>query len=291
MPESRATRFIDTEADFCALLGELSREPALAVDTESNSFHVYYERVCLIQLSTRSSDFVIDPFKVDVRPLGRLIADPAVEVVLHAADYDIRSLKRDFGFTFAGLFDTMLAAKLLERPEVGLAALVRDQFGVKLAKEHQRSDWGRRPLSPDQLAYASMDTRYLLPLRDLLAAELTSRGLTAQAKALFARQAACEPRPKRFDEQGFQKVRGFRALDPQGKQVARAVYLMREERARAADRPPFKVFGDEVILELARRRPATVEALTGIKGLGRQTITRDGPAIVQAIAQVVGAAA
>jgi len=211
--------------------------------------------------------------------------------VLHAADYDIRSLKRDFRFTFAGLFDTMLAAKLLGRAQMGLAALVREQFGVRLAKEHQRSDWGRRPLSPEQLAYASMDTRYLLPLRDVLAAELSSRSLWSEAKALFSRQAACEPRPKRFDAQGFQKIRGYRALDAQGRQVARALYLLREERARAADRPPFKVFGDEVIVDLARRRPDSVRKLSGVKGLGRQTIARDGESIVAAIAQVLGAAA
>ncbi|HEY3448746.1 MAG TPA: ribonuclease D [Myxococcales bacterium] len=292
MPEARAApRFVDSEAGLCAMLAELAHEPAIALDTESNSFHVYYERVCLVQLSTRTADFVIDPFKVDVRPLGRLTADPKVEVVLHAADYDIRSLKRDFGLTFTGLFDTMLAAKLLGRPEVGLAALVRDQFGVALAKEHQRSDWGRRPLSPEQLAYASMDTRYLLPLRDLLAAELGSRSLAAEARAQFTRQAACEPRPKRFDEKGYEKLRGFRALDAQGRQVARALYLLREERARAADRPPFKIFGDDVILELAGRRPDSMDKLEGFKGLGRQTLARDGQAIVAAIVQVLGAAA
>lgn len=291
MPEGRAAQFVETEAGFGALMEALAREPAFALDTESNSFHVYYERVCLLQLSTRSADYIVDPFEVDVRPLARLTADPKVEVVLHAADYDVRSLKRDFGFAFANLFDTMLAAKLLGRPGVGLAALVRDQFGVRLAKEHQRSDWGRRPLSPDQLAYAAMDTRYLLPLRDLLAAELGSRELTGAAQAAFARQAACEPRPKRFDEKGYEKLRGFRALDALGRKVARALYLLREERAKAADRPPFKVFGDEVILDLARRRPDRVDRLSGVKGLGRQTIGRDGQAIVAAIAQVVGAAA
>ncbi|MBI5545547.1 MAG: ribonuclease D [Deltaproteobacteria bacterium] len=283
MPEARPCSFIDTQEGLSLLLQELAGEPALALDTESNSFHAYYEKVCLLQLSTRVADYVLDPFLVDVRPLGPLLADPAREVVLHAADYDIRSLKRDFGFLFGRLFDTMLAAKLLGRSEVGLAALVRDQFGVRLAKEHQRSDWGRRPLSPDQVAYAYRDTRYLLPLRDLLAAELQQQGKVAQARGLFDRQASCKPRPKRFDEEGFRHIRGFKALDAPSRAVARALYLVREERARAADRPPFKIFGEDALLELARCRPQTCGALSGIKGLGSSTVRRDGEAIVGAI--------
>lgn len=291
MAEQRPSRFIDTDDAFAALLREIEGEPALAVDTESNSFHAYVEKVCLLQLSTRTSDFVIDPFKVDLRPLGRLLANSAIETVLHAADYDIRSLKRDYAFTIANLFDTMLAAKLLGRPEVGLAALVQDQFGVRLAKQHQRSDWGRRPLSADQVAYAYMDTRYLLPLRDLLARELRSRGLESEARAQFARQAACVPRPREFDLEGYRKIRGFRSLDHVARAVARALYLLREERARAANKPPFKIYGNDVILELARRQPRTCEALAAIKGVGQSTVRRDGEAIVAAILGALGIAA
>ena len=152
-------------------------------------------------------------FKVDLRPLGKLLADPAVELVIHAADYDVRCLKRDFAFTFTALFDTMLAAKLLGHAELGLAALVKAQFGVSLAKEHQRSDWGRRPLSREQLAYAALDTRYLLPLFDLLAGELSGRGVLDDAWSESARIAAVEPREKVFDPEGWRRLKGARGVD------------------------------------------------------------------------------
>jgi len=287
MPEPRPSEFVNTQAGLDALVKRLAGEPALAVDTESNSFHAYFERVCLIQLSTRDADFAVDPFDLDARPLGELFANPRIEIVLHAADYDVRSMKRDFQFRFARLFDTMLAAKMLGKPEIGLAALVLGSFGMRLAKEHQRSDWGRRPLSPAQIAYAHMDTRYLLPLRDLLGRELSAAGREAEAYALFERQAACEPRPRRFDAEAFRHIRGFRALEPSARAVVGALYKLREDCARAANRPPFKVFGDDALLELGRKRPRSSEELSHVKGLGQSTVRRDGEAIVAAIARAL----
>src|SRR5918911_1345281 len=150
-----------------ALARALAAEPAVALDTESNSFHVYRERVCLIQISTRSADYVVDPLAIDPRPLGVVLAS-AGAVVLHGADYDVRCLKREYGFTLPRLFDTMAAARRLGREALGLSALVEQHFGVKLSKDFQRSDWGRRPLTAEQLSYAALDTHFLLPLYDLL---------------------------------------------------------------------------------------------------------------------------
>jgi ribonuclease D len=279
MPEPRPSQQVDTKEGL----------DALALDTESNSFHAYYERVCLIQLSTRDADYAVDPFRVDARALGVLFGDPKLEIVLHAADYDVRSLKRDFDFHFGRLFDTMIAAKLLGKPGVGLAALVAGAFGVRLAKEQQRSDWGRRPLSADQVAYAHKDTRYLLPLRDLLGRELAATGREAEAKLAFEKQAACEPRPRRWDAEAFRHIRGFRALDTSARAVMRELYSLREERARAANLPPFKIFGEDAMLELSRRRPLSCEELSHVKGLGPSTVRRDGEAIVAGIARALAA--
>lgn len=284
MDAGRPSQFVANQEEFEALLERLREAKAFALDTESNSFHAYFERVCLLQISDRTADFAVDPFAVDVRPLGALLADPAVEVVLHAADYDIRCLKREFGFVFRALFDTMLAAKVLGRTAVGLAALVREQFGVAMAKEQQRSDWGRRPLTPEQIAYAHADTRFLLPLKDALAQQLDRAGKLADARAAFERQAACVPAVKRFDADGYQKIRGYRALDEKGRAVAKVLYLLREECARLSNRPPFKVYGDEAILELARRRPESLSELSRVRGVGISTVKRNGPEIVAAIA-------
>ena len=264
------------------LLRTLGGEPALALDTESNSFHAYRERVCLIQLSSRSQDYVVDPIAIDVRPLGRLLCDGR-EVVLHGADYDVRCLRREYGWRLGRLFDTMVAAKRLGRTGLGLSALVEGRFGVKLSKAHQRSDWGRRPLSQDQLAYAALDTHYLLTLADELRTDLAKAGQLELAQAEFGRVAAVEPREKVFDTEGWRRLKGARELDQAGRTVLKALWLAREARASEEDRPPFKVLGEPSMVELARRRPAGHEALARVPGVTPQVLRRLGAAIEAAI--------
>jgi ribonuclease D len=264
-----------------ALAARLRGEAAVALDTESNSFHVYRERVCLLQLSTRDADFVVDPFAVDPGPLGPALA-AAPAVVLHGADYDVRCLKREYGWMLPGLFDTMAAARRLGRPGLGLSALVEHQFGVRLSKDFQRSDWGRRPLSSEQVAYAALDTHYLLPLHDLLARELDERGLTAGAREEFARIAAVEPRPKVFDPEGWRRLKGARELDAPSRAVLRALWVAREARASELDRPPFKVMPEPAMVEVARRRPQTEEELLRVPGVTPVVLRRLGGAILAA---------
>jgi ribonuclease D len=270
------------------LLDAVRPEPVVALDTESNSFHVYRERVCLLQLSTREQDFVVDPLAVDVQPLGAVLCDGR-ETVLHGADYDVRCLKREYGWRLPRLFDTMVAARRLGRTGLGLSALVEARFGVKLSKAHQRSDWGRRPLSPDQLAYAALDTRFLLTLAEGLAAELTERGLLGEAQAEFRKIAAVEPRERVFDPEGWRRLKGARELDAAGKAVLRALWIAREARASEADRPPFKVLGEQAMLDLARRRPETPEALAQVPGVTPQVLRRMGESIRAAIDGAAGA--
>jgi ribonuclease D len=265
------------------LVAALAPEPVIALDTESNSFHVYRERVCLLQVSTPTGDWVVDPLSVDVQPLGAVLCDGR-ETVLHGADYDVRCLKREYGWRLPRLFDTMAAARRLGREGLGLSALVEAQFGVRLSKTFQRSDWGRRPLTREQIAYASLDTRFLLPLRDLLAGELTARGAFDDARREFDRIAAVEPRDKVFDPEGWRKIREGRSLDAAGRAILRALYVLREERARAADRPPFKVLAEQTMVEIARRRPRKLEELSAIPGVTPSILRRIGDAILEAVA-------
>jgi ribonuclease D len=265
------------------LLGTLAGEPVVALDTESNSFHVYRERVCLIQLSTRRGDFVLDPFAVDVRPLGPALASVEA-LVLHGADYDVRCLKREYGFRLPSLFDTMAAARRLGRAGLGLSALVEAQFGVKLSKDFQRSDWGRRPLAAEQVRYAALDTHFLLPLFDQLAGELRARGLWDAASEEFARIAAVEPRPRVFDPEGWRRLKGARDLDAPGRAVLHALWILREERASALDRPPFKVMPEQAMLEVARRRPRAEAELLRIPGVTTVVLRRMGLALLAAAA-------
>lgn len=274
---------VQDAAGLDRLVEALRPEPTIALDTESNSFHVYRERVCLLQLSTRQRDWVVDPLAVDVRPLGALLCDGR-ETVLHGADYDVRCLRREYGWRLPRLFDTMVAARRLGRDGLGLSALVEARFGVRLSKANQRSDWGRRPLTAEQLAYAALDTHYLLPIAEELRDELVRRGLAQEADAEFQRIAAVEPRERVFDPEGWRRLKGARELDAVGKGVLRALWITREARASEADRPPFKVLAEQAMLEIARRRPATPEALAAIPGVTPQVLRRMGPAILEALA-------
>ncbi len=264
------------------LVGALAGERAIALDTESNSFHVYRERVCLIQISTRETDWVVDPFAVDLRPLGPVLA-AAPALVLHGADYDVRCLKREYGFALPALFDTMAAARRLGRLGLGLSALVEEQFGVRLSKDFQRSDWGRRPLTVEQVSYAALDTHFLLPLYETLAAELRARDLWSEAAQEFGRIAAVEPRPRVFDPEGWRKMKGARELDLAGRAVLRALWVAREERASALDRPPFKVMPEQSMVEVARRRPRGEAELLRVPGVTTVVLRRMGAAVLAAI--------
>ena len=279
----RLKPFLVADAPALQALAEaLAREPAVALDTESNSFHVHRERVCLLQISTREADWVVDPFAVDVRPLGPVLA-AAPALVLHGADYDVRCLKREYGFVLPALFDTMAAARRLGRAGLGLSALVEEQFGVRLSKDFQRSDWGRRPLTVEQVSYAALDTHFLLPLHEVLARELRARGLWDEAAQEFSRIAAVEPRPRVFDPEGWRKMKGARDLDAPGRAVLRALWVAREERASALDRPPFKVMPEQSMVEVARRRPGSEQELLRVPGVTTVVLRRMGEAVLAAI--------
>jgi len=183
----RPQRFVDTPELLVACVEDVRRSARVALDTESNGFHAYFEKVCLLQLATEDADWAVDTLALGLGPLVPLLSDPARECVLHAAEYDVLCMKRDYGFTFARIFDTHAAAKTLGIEKVGLHNLLDDQLHVQLSIDEQRSDWGKRPLSAKQMEYAFADVRYLLPLRDHLGRQLEERGLAAEAEAEFAR--------------------------------------------------------------------------------------------------------
>jgi ribonuclease D len=247
---------VDTAAGFDMMMAALASEPALALDTESNSLYRYHYRVCMIQISTASTDYLLDPLRLrNLRPLGDLLADPQIQKVFHAAENDVLMLKRDFGFAFANIFDTMLAARILGWRQVSLAALLQQHFGVALDKHAQLTDWGQRPLTPAQLAYARLDSHYLLPLRDLLTAKLRESKRWREAHEAFEGLPRVTYVEKPFDPDGFWRVKGARDLLPAELAVLRELYLWRDDQARLMDRPPFKVLGDETLVQLSRLQP------------------------------------
>ena len=162
-------KWINKQADFDSLVTALKNESVLALDTEADSLHSYFDKVCLIQVSTPHADFLIDPLaRLDLSGLGPVLGDRAVTKIFHGADYDLRILNRDFGFTIANLVDTMICAQLAGYEAVGLAALLRKHFAIELDKSHQRANWAMRPLPRDMLQYAATDTHHLVELGDAL---------------------------------------------------------------------------------------------------------------------------
>ncbi len=260
--DDRPKRFIELDgADIDAVLDSLAREPRLAVDTESDSFHRYFEKVCLIQISTPSTDWFFDPLRHGMPPrIAALLSRQDRLLVLHGADSDVRALKRSFGLGLGRLFDTSVAASLLGAPGLGLKALLEAELEVVIDKGEQRSDWGRRPLSAEQLEYARQDTRWLLPLADRLSARLELAGRSAWLAEECELIRGRESVERAFDPEAWRKLTGARALGPRGRRALAAAFGWREEVARRVDRPPFRVATNELLVRLAAELERTPTA-------------------------------
>jgi ribonuclease D len=278
-------RWIRTTGELAELVGSLAGRRAIALDTESDSLYHHREKVCLVQIGVEDGGWLVDPLAArDLSPLAPLLADPGVVKVLHGADYDVTTLKRDFGFTFASLFDTMIAARVLGRPEIGLQALLRTEFGIALTKENQKDDWSRRPLTPTQESYALADVAHLIPLYDRLAAQLGELGRRQWVEEECAAVAALEPARRGRDADAWQRVKGVRRLSRRQQAVLRALLLWREGVAERTDVPAFKIVSTETLMDLAERRPATADELRGFKGLSPR-VQREAGAVLEAMAR------
>ncbi len=251
-------------------LQKLGRGP-LAVDTEADSLHHYPEKVCLVQLSFAGLDLLVDPLAgVDLRRLGPVLGDRSVRKVLHGADYDLRILERDFGLEIRGLFDTMIAARLVGERAFGLAALLERRFGVTLHKRYQRADWSRRPLPAEMEQYAAMDTRYLSELARQLEQRLNDLGRAEWAREEFSVLEGVRWR-SRPEAEAFRKIAGSHRLDRRGLAVLRELVNLRERLACQADRPPFMILRNDLLLRLAQQRPTRPGQLDPLVGARRRT--------------------
>ena len=285
MPPARAESalYLDKPDQVDRFLNEISAVKELALDTEGASFHRFLDRIYLLQLSTREHSAIIDPLPTGSPVgLGELLQNKSVEVVFHDADYDLRLLHHDYGWHVTNIFDTRIASQLLGIKSFGLAALLEQFFDVKLDKKHQRADWSMRPLTPDMLEYAAQDTRYLLQLKDHMKGELTRRGRLHWAQEEFARIEGTRWEAEESME-GFLRLKGARDLSRQELAVLREVANWRDTVAAQLDRATFRVMGNEVLFELARRVPKSVAELSAIKGMPKGMIERGGADIVAAV--------
>lgn len=281
---------------FAQMMDHLSSQSIVALDTESDSLYRYYPKVCLIQLTTLADnagddplavvDYLVDPLRSEEVPtLGLILANPAIEKVIHAAENDILVLQRAYGFTFQNVFDTQLAARILGWKRLGLASILEENFGVISDKRMQRTDWGKRPLTPQQISYAQMDTHYLLALRHRLADELRARGRWEEAQEAFAQLCRQQYTVREESTRTFWQVKGVRDLPREHTGVLAALWEWREHEAQRRDRPPFKILNDETLLALASQRPSDTQGLRRIRGLSAQQIANYGTTLLRVIAK------
>jgi ribonuclease D len=275
--------WVDTPDTFHRMLGDLTAQPRLAVDTESNSLHAYREQVCLIQFTTPSKDYVIDPLALpDMGALGPIFSNPNIEKIFHASEYDLICLRRDFNFQFVNLFDTMHAARVLGYPYVGLDNLLAEKFQFEMDKRHQKADWAVRPLTPAQLDYARLDTHFLFDLRDVLEAELKEKNRLQIALEDFARAANVDVPKEKLNGTSWRRFSMRKDVSLRELTVLSELCISRDRIAERMNRPVFKVISDSILLDIARRLPEKDVDLAGL-GLSPKQIRLWGSEVLDAV--------
>jgi ribonuclease D len=277
--------FVATSECFRGMLERLSSASRLAIDMEADSLYHYFEKVCLIQISSDSDTYILDPLVLkEIGDLASLVSDASIEKVFHAASYDFYCLRRDYGFAFVNIFDTHIAAQLLGYEFLGLSVLMEELLGIHHSKRRQRDDWSHRPLASEQLEYAAMDTHHLLSLRDVLESKLRDKGRLSWAQEEFETAAATARPEKEFDAEGYRRIKECRELAPQEQAVLRALFILRDQMARKMDVPPFKVLNNSVLMDLVCRPPHTAHEMFSRRGVSYRVARKFATEILKTLA-------
>ncbi|NNF12678.1 MAG: ribonuclease D [Gemmatimonadetes bacterium] len=270
--------------DFAdALFDDLDGAKRIALDCEAAGFHRYSDRLCLIQLTVADQTYILDPLSFDPSEiLRRPLEDPAVEVLMHGADFDLRLLSRDLGIKLRGLSDTQIYAALIGEEGLGLQSLLESRLGVKLSKKYQRADWAQRPLTESMLEYAAEDTRHLGRLAGLLLDDLERLGrMEWAAEECRALESVAEDSGEEDEGDPVTRVKGARDLSPRQVTALREALAWRDEIARQKDRAPFRVIGEPPLVEAVARKPRRAEELLDIRGFPKRLAHSDGKELIR----------
>jgi len=275
---------IETNRQLLDMISDLRDQSFIGVDTESNSLFEYQEKICLIQFSTNDKDYLVDTIKLkDISPLNEIFSSQEIEKIFHAAEYDLMCLKRDFHFEFKNIFDTMIASRILGFQSIGLQSLLKDYFNIDVEKKYQRANWGKRPIPNEMLQYAQGDTHYLINLRKILIEKLKIENKWELATEDFNRMTYVDAFVNNKNNDHYWKIIKGNSLSQQQENVLIEIYFLRENLARQLNRPPFKVFGNQTIVELAKKMPKNEIQLNNISGLSPKLIQKYGEQILGAI--------
>jgi len=281
------SRIIDKTTDLEKTARSLEKENAVAVDLEADSMYHYQEKVCLIQIATKKISVVIDPLAIkDLSSLKPLFSNPVIQKIFHGADYDIRSLYRDFDIQINNLFDTELACRFLGIKETGLQAVLKKLFKIDIDKKYQKKDWSKRPLPEEMITYASKDVIYLLPL-----ARMLIRRLEKISRLAWVLEE-CEDLSKVRSELPnnaplFNRFKGAGRLKTRSLAVLEALLQFRKHIAKKKDRPLFKIIGNDPLMKIAKARPVTLRRLKGINALSEKQISMYGKDLIHVVADAL----
>jgi ribonuclease D len=280
-------QIIDSPAKLKDIANIFLKEAKIGVDLEADSMYHFQEKVCLLQMATKRMNVIIDPLQIrDLSVLKPVFAGHRIQKIFHGADYDVRSLFRDFKIKINNLFDTQLAAMFLGLKETSLEAVLKERFQVALEKKYQRKDWSRRPLPQEMVAYAANDVRYLVPLADMFEKELSKK------KRLHWVKEECEclsrVRPVQNNQNPlYLNFKGAGRLDSRSLAVLEALLQYRKKIASQKDKPLFKIFRNRALLLLAIEKPTNKRGLEKTKALSRKQIGMYGKALIETIGQAL----
>jgi ribonuclease D len=283
-------KLIETPDALHGCIKEWENMEVLGLDSESNSFFAYRDRLCLLQVTANGVDYLVDPLTLgdELKALNPLLADPKVVKIFHAAEYDLMLLRQDLGADVRGLFDTQVAMTLLSYQRTGLAHLLEESYGLQVSKKEQRSNWGQRPLTQSQQDYARTDTHYLPDLYLRLQAELIDKDMMVVAKGEFQRLEIEVLEPRKMNLEGWTKMKQARRLDGAAKARLRELFQWREKTAERIDKPTFRVLANETLIELAAQPPEDMRSLAARRGMGWPKAKRVGEEVLKALGRAEG---
>ena len=282
-----ASAYIERPDDLRRAAKVLGGHGRLAVDLEADSMYHYQERVCLIQLAVEGQGYLVDPLVLpDLIALKSILQDASTLKIFHGADYDIRSLYRDFNLKVGPIFDTELAARFLGYSHSGLEAMVKALLDVDLDKRFQKKDWSQRPLPQAMVEYALGDACHLLPLSEMLEAALKQKGRWQWVREECELLSAVRPAPVN-DDPLFLKFKGAGKLQPRELAVLEKLLHYRDQEARRKDRPWFKIMGSAPILAVAKAQPQSLKALEKSGALSRRQFQMYGRAMVACVQEAL----
>ena len=280
-------KFIESDEELKTVCDDLLKERIISVDLEADSMHCFKEKICLIQIATDKQAFLIDPFKIKkIPPFIKVLENKDVIKVFHGADFDIRSLDRDYKAQVNNLFDTEIACRFLGIKERGLAALLKKNFDLDVDKKFQKVDWALRPLRQEMIEYSVGDVAYLTKLYDIIHKKLVANGRFSWASEEFEIQTRV-----RYESNHtlplYKKFKGAGKIDNRSLAVLENLLQVRLDIAQKKDQPLFKIFSSLSLITMAQQKPVTIDHMLRIRAMSQKQAGMYGNLCIDAIVKAM----